>query len=98
MSASGIDLYTWATPDGWKASCRLDEPSTLMGTAPGVLKLADSPLARANGLRHRSLGGKRGPGDSPLVKAAAAVGGGRRPVFTRDYHPATLGHRGRRSG
>jgi len=44
-----------------------------MGIDPGVLKLADPPLARANGLRHRSLGGKRGPGDSPLVKTAAAV-------------------------
>jgi hypothetical protein len=44
------------------------EPSTLMGMDPGVLKLADPPLARANGLRHRSLGGKRGPGDSPLSR------------------------------
>jgi len=25
MSASGIDLYTWATPNGWKASCTLEE-------------------------------------------------------------------------
>src|SRR5260370_9471999 len=25
MSASGIDLYTWATPHGWKASCTLEE-------------------------------------------------------------------------
>ena len=32
-----------------------------------------------------------------LVKTAAAGGGGRRPVFTRDCHAATLGHRGRRS-
>jgi hypothetical protein len=42
--------------------------STLTGMDPGVLKLADPPLARANGLRHRSLGGKRGPGDSPLSR------------------------------
>src|SRR5450631_2988925 len=32
-----------------------------------------------------------------LVKTASAGGGGRRPVFTKDCHPATLGHRGRRS-
>jgi GST-like protein len=25
MNASGIDLYTWATPNGWKASCTLEE-------------------------------------------------------------------------
>jgi GSH-dependent disulfide-bond oxidoreductase len=25
MSASTIDLYTWATPNGWKASCTLEE-------------------------------------------------------------------------
>jgi GST-like protein len=25
MSASRIDLYTWATPNGWKASCTLEE-------------------------------------------------------------------------
>src|SRR4249920_1110121 len=37
------------------------------------------------------------PGRQSLVKTVAAGGGGRRPVFTRDCHPATLGHRGRRS-
>jgi GST-like protein len=25
MSASSIDLYTWVTPNGWKASCTLEE-------------------------------------------------------------------------
>ena len=37
-------------------------PSTLTGMDPGVLKLADPLLARANGPCRRSLGGKRGPG------------------------------------
>jgi hypothetical protein len=41
-----------------------------MGMDPGVLKLADPPLARANGLRHRSLGGKRGP----LMTPSATLG------------------------
>src|ERR1700736_4257954 len=36
-------------------------PSTLTRMDPGVLKLADPPLARANGPCRRSLGGKRGP-------------------------------------
>lgn len=25
MGAASIDLYTWATPNGWKASCTLEE-------------------------------------------------------------------------
>jgi homogentisate 1,2-dioxygenase len=36
--------------------------STLTRMDPGVLKLADPLLARANGSCRRSLGGKRGPG------------------------------------
>src|SRR5215467_10135374 len=25
MNTTGIDLYSWATPNGWKASCTLEE-------------------------------------------------------------------------
>src|ERR1700687_3632589 len=41
--------------------------------------------------------GQTRAGRQSLVKTVAAGGGGRRPVFTRDCLPATLGHRGRRS-
>jgi len=50
----------------------------------------------ANGFRRRSVGGKR-VGRQSLFKTAAARGGGRRPVFTRDCLPTNLGHRERRS-
>src|SRR5580704_5727524 len=53
-------------------------------------------LARPNSPHRRSLGGKRGRVTVPC-QAVGGGGGGRRPVFTRDCHPATLGHRGRRS-
>jgi GSH-dependent disulfide-bond oxidoreductase len=25
MNTTSIDLYSWATPNGWKASCTLEE-------------------------------------------------------------------------
>src|SRR5215470_11389649 len=50
----------------------------------------------ANGFRRRSVGGKW-VGRQSLVKTAAARGGGRRPVFTRDCLPTKLGHPERRS-
>ena len=35
MNASGIDLYTWATPNGWKASCNSRRASTsVYGVSP----------------------------------------------------------------
>jgi hypothetical protein len=42
--------------------------STLTGMDPGVLKLTDPLLARANSPCRRSPSGKRGPGDSPLSR------------------------------
>jgi hypothetical protein len=67
----------------------------LVNVCENAIEADDAPQQECH--QHRDPAEPARQPDYHHRRGCRAGGGGRRPVFTRDCHPATLGHRGRRS-